>query len=68
MQHLRFNNNFIKKMLNKNKRGLIVGHFNLKLIKYRQIAGVNQFLEVLLTNDFINNPSHANKSKVYNSH
>ena len=46
----------MKKPLNKvsleNKRSLIAGDFNLNLIKYRQITGVNQFLEVMLTNNF----------------
>ena len=57
MHHFMFNNNFMKKLLNKisleKKRSLIVGDFNLNLIKYRQITGVNQFLEVMLTNNFI---------------
>ena len=47
----------MKKLHNKisleKKRRLIVGDFNLNLIKYRQITGVNQFLEVMLTNSFI---------------
>ena len=47
----------MKKLHNKisleKKRRLIVGDFNLNLIKYRQITGVNQFLEVMLTNNFI---------------
>ena len=38
MQHFKFSNNFLKKLLNKisleNKRSLIVGDFNLNLIKY----------------------------------
>ena len=46
----------MKILLNKvsleNKRSLIVREFNLNLIKYRQITGVNQFLEVTLTNNF----------------
>ena len=57
MQHFRFNNNFMKKVLNKisleNKRSLIVGDFNLNMIKYRHITIVNQFLEVKLTNNFL---------------
>ena len=56
MQHFKFNSDFMKILLNKvsleNKRSLIVGEFNLNLIKYRQITGVNQFLEVTLTNNF----------------
>ena len=56
IQHFKFNKTFMKKLLNKigleNKRSLIVGDFNLNLIKYRQITGVNQFLEVILTNNF----------------
>ena len=53
----------MKKLLNKisleNKRSLMVGDFSLSLIKYRQITGVNQFLEVMLT---------KNKSKICNPH
>ena len=57
MQHFKINNNFIKKPSNKisleKKRSLIVGDVNLNLINYRQITGVNQLLEVMLTNNFI---------------
>ena len=57
MQHFKINNNFIKKPRNKisleKKRSLIVGGVNLNLINYRQITGVNQLLEVMLTNNFI---------------
>ena len=57
MQHFKINNNFIKKPRNKisleKKRSLIVGDVNLNLINYRQITGVNQLLEVMLTNNFI---------------
>ena len=46
----------MKKLLNKirvkNKRSLIVGDLNLNLIKYRQIAAVNQLM-VLLKNNFV---------------
>ena len=56
MQHFNFNNDFMKKLFNKislaNKRSLIADDFNLNLIKYRQIIGVNQFLEVMLTSNF----------------
>ena len=73
MQHFKFNNDFMKKLLNKisleNKRSLIVGDFNLNLIRYRQIAGVNQFLEVMLTNNFtLQIPFQKNKSKICNPH
>ena len=51
MQHFKFNNDIMKKPLNKisleNKRSLIVGDLNLNLIKYRQITGVNEFFEVI---------------------
>ena len=57
MQHFKFNSDFMKKLLNKigleKKRSLIVGDFNLNLIKHRQITGVNQFVEVMLTNHFL---------------
>ena len=47
----------MKKLLNKisleKKRSLIVADFNVNLIEYRQITGVNQFLEVILTNNVI---------------
>ena len=57
MQHFKFSNDFMKQLFSKisleNKRSSIVGNFNLNLIKYRQITGVNQFLESMLTNNFI---------------
>ena len=44
----------MKKLLNKisleNKRSLIVADFNVNLTEYRQITGVNQFLEIILNN------------------
>ena len=47
----------MKKLCNKispeNNRSLLVADFKLYLIKYYQTTGENQFLESLLTNNFI---------------
>ena len=47
----------MKKLLNttshENKRSLTVGDFNLNSTKHSQITEVSQFLEVMLTNNFI---------------
>ena len=36
-----------------NKRSLLVGDFNLYLIKYKQIVGESPFLESLFANNFM---------------
>ena len=57
MKHHKFNNNFITTLFEKltleNKPSIITGDFNLNLLKYMQITGVNQFLEKILSNNFI---------------
>ena len=57
MKHYKFNNNFITTLLKnltlENKPSIITGDFNLNLIKYMQNTGVNQFLENILSNNFI---------------
>ena len=47
-----------------NKRSLLVGDFNLYLIKYKQIAGESPFLESLFANNFMSQitfPTWINK-------
>ena len=55
MQNYKFNINLVENLLNKikqeNKRTILVGNFNLNLIKYAQKTGVNQFLEIVLSNN-----------------
>ena len=57
MKHDKFNNNFMNVLLEKltpeNKPSIITDDFNLNLIKYMQNTGVNQFLENILSNNFI---------------
>ena len=58
MQYFKFNNNFMKRLISlkislEKKGSLRVGDVNLNLIKYRKTTGVNQFLEVMSTNNFI---------------
>ena len=57
MKNHKFNNDFVSSLFNKltkeNKPSVISGDFNLNLIKYMQNRGVNQFLENILTNNFI---------------
>ena len=56
MKH-KFNNDFMNTLLEKfkieNKPSIITGDFNLNLIKYMQNTGVNQFLENILSNNFL---------------
>ena len=57
MKHHKFNNDFMNTLFDKlteeNKPSVISGDFNLNLIKYTQNRGVNQFLENILSNNFI---------------
>ena len=57
MKHDKFNNDLMNALLEKltseNKPSIITGDFNLNLIKYMQNTGVNQFLENILSNNFI---------------
>ena len=43
----------LKKLTLENKPCIITGDFNLNLIKYMQNIGVNQFLEKIISNNFI---------------
>ena len=56
-KHYKFNNDFMTTLLEKltleNKPSTITGNFNLNLIKYIQNTGVNQFLEKIISNNFI---------------
>ena len=45
-------NTLLEKLTSENKP-IITGDFNLNLIKYMQNTGVNQFLENILSNNFI---------------
>ena len=56
MKHYKFNNDFMNTLLEKltsENKPIITGEFNLNLIKYMQNTGVNQFLENILSNNFI---------------
>ena len=57
MQNYKFNIDFMENLLNKikqeSKRAILAGEFNLNLIKYAQKTGVNQFLEIVLSNNFM---------------
>ena len=46
-------NTLLEKLTLENKPSIITGVFNLNLIKYMQNKGVNQFLERILSNNFI---------------
>ena len=57
MKHHNVNNDFMNNLFDKltkeNKPSVISGDLNLSLIKYRKSRGVNQFLENILSNNFI---------------
>ena len=57
MKHYKFNNDLMNTLLERltldNKSSITTGDFNLKLIKYMQSTGLNQFLENILFNNFI---------------
>ena len=57
MKHHKFNNDFMNTLFDKltkeNKPSFISGDFNLNLIKYTKNRRVNQFLENILSNNFI---------------
>ena len=55
MKHDKFNNNFMDTLLEKltSENKPIISNFNLNLIKYMQNTGVNQFLENIVSNNFI---------------
>ena len=46
-------NTLFDKLTKENKSSVISGDFNLNLIKYPQNRGVKQFLENILSNNFI---------------
>ena len=50
-------NTLFDKLTKENKPSVISGDFNLNLIKYTQNRGINQFLEIILSSNFI---SHIN--------
>ena len=57
MQHYKFNNDFLQNLLNKiqteKKFCVLAGDFNLNLIKYSKTTGINQFLEIILSHNFM---------------
>ena len=57
IQHIKFNDGCITSLLNKlkteNKATIVAGEFNLNMIKYTQVRGAHQFLETLLSDNFI---------------
>ena len=57
MKDYKFNNDLmntlLKELILENKPSIITGDFNLNLIKYMQNTGVNQFLENILSKNFI---------------
>ena len=57
MQHYKFNNDFLQNLLNKiqteKKLSVLAGDFNLNLIKYSKTTGINQFLEIMLSHNFM---------------
>ena len=57
LQHYKFNNDLLLNLLNKiqteRKFSVLAGDFNLKLIKYSNTTGINQFLEIILSHNFM---------------
>ena len=57
IQHIKFNDACITSPLNKlkteNKATIVAGEFNLNMMKYTQVRGAHQFLETLLSDNFI---------------
>ena len=57
IQHIKFNDACITSLLNKlkteNKATIVAGEFNLNMINYTQVRGAHQFLETLLSDNFI---------------
>ena len=57
MQNYKFNIEFLENLLNKikqeSKRTILAGNFNVNVIEYAQKTGVNQFLEIVLSNNFM---------------
>ena len=57
IQNYKFNIDFMENLLNKikqeSKRTIVAGDSNLNLIRYEQKTGVNQFLEIVISNNFM---------------
>ena len=57
MQHYKFNNDFLRNLLNKiqteKKLSVLASDLNSNLIKYSKTTGINQFLEIMLSHNFI---------------
>ena len=57
IHHIKFNDACITSLLNKlkteNKATIVAGEFNLNMMKYTQVRGAHQFLETLLSDNFI---------------
>ena len=57
MQHYKFNNDFPENLFNKiqtkRKFSVLAGDFNLNLIKYSKTTGINHFLEIILSHNFM---------------
>ena len=66
MQNYKFNIYFMENL----KRTILAGDFNLNLIKRAQKTGVNQFLQIVLSNNFhdSNNPPYKSGSKISNTY
>ena len=57
MQHYNFNNDFLESLINKTqtekKFSILAGDFNLNLIKYSKATGINLFLEIILSHNYM---------------
>ena len=56
MQHCKFNNDFqnlLNKIQTEKKFSVLAGDFNLNLIKHSKTTGINQFLEIILSHNFM---------------
>ena len=57
MQHYKFSKDFLENLLNKiqteKKFSVLAGDFNLNLIKYSKTTGINQFLGIVLSHNFM---------------
>ena len=70
MQHYKFNNDFLENLLNKiqteKKFSILAGDLNLNLITYSKTTGINKFLEIILSNNFM--PQTEQNSNTYCQH
>ena len=57
MQHYKFSKDFLENLLNKiqteKQFSVLAGDFNLNLIKYSKTTGINQFLGIVLSHNFM---------------